>query len=372
MSRTLVDELETGTEVYGFDALRGIQAGREFYVAMCPMKIISKLFVFNEQELPTEFRAQRTLREVRIPDIANYIVNNPTDYIFSSLTASVDGKMKFSPSPSVGEKGKLGRLYISMDSKILINDGQHRRRAIEEALKERPELGGESISVVFFHDRGLKRSQQMFSDLNKHAVKPTKSLGILYDHRDSFSQFIVNIANTIETFHGRVELEKTAISNRSTKFFTLNGIAEATRHLLKSKSGSKKISEAQQKFVVEYWDEIAKNIPEWQLLAQKKVYAHELRRDFVHSHTNLLIALGIVGNVLYNQYPNEWKQKIKGLRKIDWSRSNPHWEGRLLLKGVMLKNKIGIELAANTILKACGAKLTSEREAFEKQGVLFP
>ncbi len=79
MSKSLADELETGTEVYGFDALRGVQAGREFYVAMCPLKIIPKLFVFNEYDLPAQLRAQRTLRESRIPTIASYIVDNPND-----------------------------------------------------------------------------------------------------------------------------------------------------------------------------------------------------------------------------------------------------------------------------------------------------
>ena len=42
------DVLDTS---YSFDALRGIQAGREFYVAMCPLKIIPKLFIFNEEEV---------------------------------------------------------------------------------------------------------------------------------------------------------------------------------------------------------------------------------------------------------------------------------------------------------------------------------
>ena len=42
MSKELADELETGSDVFGFDAMRGVQAGREFYVAMCPMKIIPK------------------------------------------------------------------------------------------------------------------------------------------------------------------------------------------------------------------------------------------------------------------------------------------------------------------------------------------
>ena len=350
-------------ETYGFDAIRGIQAGREFYVAMCPLKIIPKLFVFTEFDLPPELRAQRTLRASRIPALKNYILNNPKDYIFSSLTASVDGSMKFEPAPSLGEGGKLGRLYVSMESRLLINDGQHRRQAIEEALKENPDLAHEMISVVFFEDKGLIRSQQMFSDLNKNAVKPTKSLSILYDHRDKFAKFIVAISYELEIFSGRVELEKTAISNRSIKFFTLNGIADATRKFLGIKG--RKISVDEQNKVKEFWNEMTKNIPEWQLLVQKRVTASELRKECVHSHTNLLNALGIVGNVLQNEYPSDWKQKLASLQNIDWSRSNPEWEGKLLLRGRMLKTKLGIELAANTILKKCGIPLSDERLNYE-------
>lgn len=351
MSKTLADELHTGTEVYGFDALRGIQAGREFYVAMCPLKIIPKLFIFNDHDLPPQLRAQRVLRESRIPTIANYIINNTKDYIFSSVTASVDGRMKFSPSPSVGENGKIGRLYISMDSRLLINDGQHRRAAIEEALKVKPELGNETISVVFFSDNGLKRSQQMFADLNKHAVKPTKSLGILYDHRDSFSQFIVKLVSDVEIFRGRTELEKTSISNRSIKFFTLNGIAETTKLLLKT--SAKTITPEKQKLVTEFWEGVFKYMPEWQLLVEKKVTAHELRKNFVHAHTNLLNAIGMVGHVLITNFPDTWKQKLKGLQKIDWSRENPIWDGKIMLDGRMLKQKRGIKMAAQVILTEC-------------------
>ena len=350
-------------ETYGFDAIRGIQAGREFYVAMCPLKIIPKLFIFTEFDLPPELRAQRTLRASRIPALKNYILNNPKDYIFSSLTASVDGTMKFEPAPSLGEGGKLGRLYVSMESRLLINDGQHRRQAIEEALKENPDLAHEMISVVFFEDKGLVRSQQMFSDLNKNAVKPTKSLSILYDHRDEFAKFIVAISSELEIFSGRVELEKTAISNRSIKFFTLNGIADATRKFLGIKGT--KISVDEQNMAKEFWNEITKNIPEWQLLIQKRVTTSELRKEYVHSHTNLLNALGIVGNVLQNEYPSDWKQKLASLQNIDWSRSNPEWEGKLLLRGRMLKTKLGIELAANTILKKCGIPLSDARLNYE-------
>ena len=366
MSRTRVDELSVGTETYGFDAIRGTQAGREFYVAMCPLKIIPKLFIFNEHDIPPHLRAQRTLRETRIPAIKNYILNNPEDYIFSSLTASVDGTMKFSASPSLGENGKLGRLYIGMDSRLLINDGQHRRKAIEEALKERPDLGHEMISVVFFQDDGLKRSQQMFSDLNKNAVKPTKSLSILYDHRDEFSKFIVNLVNTIEIFEGRVELEKTTLSNRSKRAFTLNGVSEATMKILGIAKG-KKITKQEKEFIVEFWEQVAKNIPQWQLLLQKKVAPHEIRKEFVNTHTNVLNALGIVGRVILEEYPKSWKEKLRGLKDIDWSRTNPEWNGRLIVGGQMLKNQLVVDLAANLILQKCGVKLPANRLKFEKK-----
>ena len=366
MAQSSVDEKSVSSETYGFDAIRGIQAKREFYVAMCPLKIIPKLFIFNDYEIPPELRAQRTMSNTRIPALKNYILNNPDDYIFSSLTASVDGTMKFTPAASLGEDGKLGRLYISMESRLLINDGQHRRKAIEEALKERPDLGHEMISVVFFQDKGLKRSQQMFSDLNKNAVKPTKSLNILYDHRDSFSKFIVELANLVEIFQGRVELEKTTISNRSTKAFTLNGLADATMHLI-GKRKNKKLSKEDEIFIKEFWNEVSKNIPEWQLLMEKKITSAELRKEFVHSNTNSFNALGIMGRELVKEYPEDWKEKLKTLKNIDWSRSNPEWEGRLLLGGRMLKNVLGVELAANTILKKCGITLSPDRLKHESK-----
>ena len=364
MSKSRTAEQSVGSETYGFDAIRGIQAKREFYVAMCPLKIIPKLFIFNDYEIPPELRAQRIMKDSRIPAIKNYILNNPEDYTFSSLTASVDGTMKFTPAASLGEDGKLGRLYINMDSRLLINDGQHRRKAIEEALKENPDLGSEMISVVFFQDAGLKRSQQMFSDLNKNAVKPTKSLNILYDHRDKFSQFIVDLVGTVDIFEGRVELEKTSISNRSTNAFTLNGIADASLRLIGLRK-SRKPTEDEKKLIKEYWETVSKNIPEWQLLIQGNTSAAELRKSFVHTNTNCLNAIGIAGQIIIEQNPDSWKDVLKNLKNIDWSRESSDWEKRLILNGQMQKHSAGIDLAANVILQKCGISLSEDRQKIE-------
>ena len=357
-------EKEMGSERYGFDAIRGVQAGREFYVAMCPLKIIPKLFIFNDFDIPPELRAQRVLRESRIPTIKNYILNNPDDYIFSSLTASVDGEMEFFSAPSLGKDAKLGRLHINMDARLLINDGQHRRKAIEEALKEKPELGKEMISVVFFRDDGLKRSQQMFSDLNKNAVKPTKSLNILYDHRDDFYQFVVSLTNSIEVFKDRVELEKTTISNRSKKAFTLNGISDASLKLLGSKK-TKKLTSKDKETVKTFWNTVSENMPQWQLLIKGSITPFELRKNYVNTNTNLLNALGIFGRITIQTHPDDWNLILRSLKKIDWSRNAPEWENRLIKHGQMQKQTTGIELAANMILKKCGIPLSDEREKIE-------
>lgn len=354
------------SENYSFDAIRGVQAKRQYYVVICPMKMIPKLFIFNEYEIPAKIRAQRILRMSRIPALKDYILSNPNEYIFSSLTASVDGKMKFIPAPHLGPDGKMGRLYIDMSSKLLINDGQHRRKAIEAALIENPELGGESISVVFFEDQGLKRSQQMFADLNKNAVKPSKSLNILYDNRDAYSKFIVEMIDELEIFTNRVELEKTTIAGNANEMFTLGGISDATKKLL----GKQKIQRPRKEemdMIKKFWNVVSYCIPEWQLLIDGKFTSEYVRKNYVHGHTNCLNSLGLVGRETIRQFPKRWVNKMDALSKIDWSRSNPEWDGNLIQGKKMVRTTIGISLGACVIMRHCGIEIPKELARYEGQ-----
>ena len=159
---------------YNFPVVRGIQAGTEYYIAMVPLKMLIKLFPTDDEEyVPPEYRAQRKLNETRIPIISKYILDNRNSYVFSALAASIDGKFSFKPSK---ENKDTGILCIDMDAHFLINDGQHRKAAILAALKEDESLEDETISIVFYSDKGLERSQQIFTDLNKNAVKPQRSM----------------------------------------------------------------------------------------------------------------------------------------------------------------------------------------------------
>jgi len=115
---------------YSFPAIRGVQAGKEYYVSMCPMRLIPKIFLFNEEELIPELRAQRQLNKARIPEMTRYVTENLDSYIFSAITASLDGNVRFDPISTNLDESKIGVLHIQMDSRFVINDGQHRRAAI--------------------------------------------------------------------------------------------------------------------------------------------------------------------------------------------------------------------------------------------------
>ena len=350
-----------------FPAIRGVQAGRPCYIAMCPMRIVPRLFVFDEEEVPAEIRAQRNVNKSRIPDITSYLIDNSDDYTLSSLTASIDAQVSFEPFSDLGENQNIGTLSIPMGSQILINDGQHRRAAIEQAIRENHELSHESISVLFFIDEGLVRSQQMFADLNKHAIRPSSSISTLYDHRDTISELARDVQKRVHVFSRHTELEKSSLSNRSTKMFTLSAIKNATRVLL-NKSHKSDISKAEKDLAVSYWNEVAANMQLWQDVCNSKASPGDLRNNYVHAHAVILQAMGQIGaDLLANRKESVWKGALKKLRRIDWSRKNEDWEGRALVRGRLSKTRSNVLLTGNYIKQKLGFKLNAVEQEVEQE-----
>ncbi|HEY9606329.1 MAG TPA: DNA sulfur modification protein DndB [Allocoleopsis sp.] len=345
---------------YVFPAIRGIQAGREFYVSMCPVRLIPKLFSFDDEEIPAEMRAQRILNRARIPEIARYILENPTSYIFSAITVSINGNITFEPNGSED----IGKLKVPMDARFIINDGQHRRAAFEMALKENPELGDETISVVFFQDIGLKRSQQMFTDLNRYAARPDASLNILYDYRDRKALISKAVVKKVKVFDRLTDTEHSNLPVRSSKLFSLSAIYNATQALLINHKDE--TLEQQIELASRYWDVVSQNILDWQQVLDKKVSAGEIRREFIHSHAIALSALGKVGATLLSIYPENWENRLKELKKVDWSRDNPHWEGRIMSNGRISKSRPCIDYISAHIKKYLNLPLNTEEERLEK------
>jgi DNA sulfur modification protein DndB len=351
---------------YLFPAIRGVQAQREYYVSQCPMRLIPRLFQFDDSDLPPEVRAQRVLNRSRLPEIADYIVQNRASYVFSALTASIDADVRFEALPGEGDTSKVGILHIPMSAKFVINDGQHRRAAIELALQEDPSLGDETIAVVFFLDRGLDRSQQMFADLNRYAIRPSVSIGVLYDHRDPLASVTRAAVASSPLLRDVVEMEKSNLSPRSRKLFTLSAIFNSTRALLTG------VPEEDLPDMItvttEFWDGLSAGFPEWEMVRTRQITAGEVRTDFIHSHGTVLHALGRVGNALLAKDKQvDWVGVGKRLGELDWHKSNTAlWEGRAMVAGRVSKSSNNVTLTTNALKEHLGLELTPDELRIEQ------
>lgn len=357
----------SGAFEYVFPAIKGVQAGRVFFVTMCPLRLTPRLFTFDGEELPPEMRAQRSLNRARIPEMARYIIHNPGDYVFSALTASVDGDLRFEPFGTGGSDERVGMLSIPMSARIILNDGQHRQAAIQQALTENPDIGDESIAIVLFHDLGLARCQQMFADLNRYAIRPAKSIGVLYDQRDEMSALTRLVVFRSPFFRDLTDMEVSNLASRSRKLFTLSALYTGNKALL---DGIDEPSiETRVDLAAAYWELVAHQFPEWAQVRDRAVSAGEIRRDFIHSHSIVLHAIGKVGNSLLrsSSSPARWKPYLRKLSNLDWHRGNSAtWEGRALLGGRVSKGSANVLLTTAAIRHALGMELPADEQRLEE------
>lgn len=335
---------------YSFAAIRGVQARRAFYVVMVPLGVVPRLFRFDDDELPVELRAQRSLNKGRIPAIARYIADHPEEYILSALSASVDAPLVFEPA-GTGDCRAVGILSIPMSASLLLNDGQHRRAAIAQALLDRPYLADETIAVTLFPDEGLRRSQQMFVDLNQHAVKPARSLRLFYDGRDDGAGLTRAVAFTIPLFRDLTDFGRSSLPAGSRKLFAFSSLHQATQTLIREASLSATAEQPGE--AVEFWQEVIEHMPDWVRAGRREVAAAELRRDCIHAHGIALEAIARAGARLIICSPGDWRERLAGLRRVDWSRANGSlWEGRALVGGRINRSRTNMMLTAEVISRA--------------------
>lgn len=345
---------------YNFPAVKGIQAGREYFISMVPLKLLTRLFPAEEEIVLPEYRAQRRINEIRIPEIKQYILKNRDSYVFSALSASIDGEFRFIPSVH----DDIGVLEVDMEAVFLINDGQHRKAAIEAALQEDRSLENETISIVFFRDDGLARSQQMFTDLNKHAVKTSNSLATLYDTRDEIAVATKNVIDAIPFFARYTDKERDVLGKNSSSLFTLNMIYKANQKILHGPRCSNEDVE----FLLIFWKLVASNITEWQEVYDRTLTKKALRENYIVALAITISAFGKLGRCFYDDRKLNMEEYLAKLQKIDWLRSNKMWVNRAIREnGKVLFSEEAVSLTCALIKKEIGLPLTKEEKQKEKQ-----
>lgn len=334
---------------YTFPATRGNQAGKTFFTSTIPFKYLVRLFRFDDESVPADLRAQRKLNEGRATAIAEYILANPASFVLPAITVSC-GEMTFSV---LNEEHGLGLLQIPLDACLLINDGQHRRRGIELAMRENPSLADQSVSVTLFFDQGLHASQQMFSDINANASKPSGSINALYDLRNPYSRWILDILSRRPSIKARMDMEAASPAKKSSNLWSL--IAFHTFVGLLTGVNEKNIArqsdlDGKAEKVVAFLDALAV-IPFWSPMLAGTISAEEIRERYVISHAVFLNALGVLGSHVTDM------ACLAGLAQVDPDKAAAMWQGRCVLQGKMRKTTDGVKSAAAVLLRLCGLEL---------------
>ncbi len=356
-----------------FPAMRGVIGKREYFATMMSLSEIPHLFKFNDWEQFTpELRAQRVLVKSRVPEIVKYIVDNEESYLFSSITAAYNTDVKFKPCEDGAEIG-----YLELDlenAKFLINDGQHRCAAITAALNENPAVGKEKLSVLLFPWESLERAQQMFTDLNRFVQKTSKSLNILYDHRDMLSGFTMEVTERVPVFKGMIDKEKLTIPIRSDKLFTLSTLYDANEELIGAKLEKPDSKEYKDKLAlaVAYWKAVCAVIPDWAKVKEGSLKAPALRQEKINTHGVVLRALGGLGKALVDSYPNDWEAKLAALSDVDWRKSvgnkvNPQWENVCINAGSVLSNRQARVATLSVLKDVAGLNLSGAESQFKNK-----
>lgn len=343
---------------YTFPVVRGMQAKRTYYIAMIPLRMLRRLFGEVDEYVPPEYRAQRRLNESRIPVIRNYVLENRDTYVFSALAASIDGAMEYTGS----ESEDLGILSVSMDANFLINDGQHRMAALLEAMAEDESLLNETIPVVFFEDQGLDRSQQMFTDLNKHAVRTSNSISELYDSRDELAVATRKAVRSIPFLDRYTDKEKDNLGKYSSALFTLNMFYKANKRII----GRDRINEERMQFLQCFWKSVSAHMVPWIEVNRGEARKVDIREQSISAQAVLIQAFGRVGHAMVDTPQDRMDGILGKLETIDWARSNPLWIGRTIdNNGRIMSNDNAITLTANAIKRHLGIELSTDEKKRE-------
>lgn len=348
---------------YTFAAIKGQQGKHEYYLVQCPIRLIPRIFLFDEIEVPASLRRIHTVDSMRITDIANHVAENIDSYIITPIVATIDREVIFESSKDINNV--IGRIHIPLAARMIIQDGQHRRLAIQKIISKNAMLDDDTIPVMLIPDEDFIRSQRLYSILNDTQTKGSRSKRVLHEKSD-LAALAQQLIEEIPLFQGRIELEKTTISNRSTAIFTLSAVYQANEALLDVHKGDEITLEDVQN-AHDFWLALGENIQEWQQIIHHEMTTSYLREHYVHGHTVMLIALGKAAHELIKHFPDDWRMKLKLLKQIDWSRSNTNlWEGRAMVLGKMSKATNSIKLSASAIKQVLGLSLSEEEQQLEQ------
>ncbi len=364
------------------------QAGRTCYSTSLPLSKLRDLIKFDSAERGDTTPEKKTNRPVmpdHVRNIKEYLLQED-QYILPSITLNVRDELRcYTYATTAATRAAI--LIIPAGTQFYVTDGQHRLRAIHEAIQEKPELANDAVSVMIVEEVEIDRIHQDFADCAQTKAIPP-SLLTLYNYRDELSHLTRCIAEDVEYFQGRIEKVGKTVAKNSQNIYTLNQLRVSIAELLTGDASAtsvtlrKRCSELLQRQsdhdswfarISDFYNQLAESIPEWRQIVDANsggaaVDMSDLRYKYIHLTGTGLTILGRVGHeILRIANPTLRRQKIAELgTKINWSRDKAEgrafWDGSILTRdGGLLTSKAPMTEAVIRVKKELGLDL-NDRE----------
>ncbi len=188
---------------------------------------------------------QRGISE-RTSGIEEYLLTSESRFLGAIIVAVWGGKPQYVPVTMEDRDGMLdgldrefGVLTFDGTQQYFALDGQHRLKAIQDALLRKPELGDQDLCVLlvshYNSEDGRTRTRRLFTNINRNAKATTAAENIALDVDDGFAilarRFLtehgfLNQTGVVKVFtrpvddQGDLRLAKSSIPKTDPKAFT--------------------------------------------------------------------------------------------------------------------------------------------------------
>ena len=214
------------------------QGGRVVYAFSLDLTTLNTLLPDRVDDRVVK-EANRQLTASHARKIQSYLEERD-DWLLGTLMLGIaPDAVKFFPyqANSDNEFLAVGELRINTDHNDAMKmfDGQHRRRAIKDALSlgsdKANSLQSDSVPIMLYIEDDIDALRQMFADAARTKTIESNTVS-RFDLREAFNLAALWLAENSDFFVGRVEMERASVPRTSQSVIAINQLAATLRTLI--------------------------------------------------------------------------------------------------------------------------------------------
>ena len=341
------------------------QGGRNHLVFSLPCNLLLELGKLQSAETKkhksnAEEKINRPLMRPHVNEIAKYLINTD-NYVLPPFIFNCSTPIKVFAYGTGAVK--FGYAVIPSNVELYVTDGQHRLKAIEKAIIERPSLKNDSVTVLVIEEDDIDQIHQDFADCAKTKPIPPALLAA-FDVSNFLSQLTRKVSKELVIFDRRIDKISRTVGKDPNYMFTMSqlriGIAEflfgsSRKQVIESRSNQEDV---EWKSLLDdakaFYRLFAENNQTWQQLLKPasqtvNLDLYSLRQQRIDFNSVGFQVINRVGHhIFYGKDLNDLEKSnlVKALASLDYSRDAHLWQNNLVIDDGKGGKKIIAQIAA--------------------------